>query len=481
MKTECLRAAGIWVDSDRVSSLREFGIILYSGEITGMLGLVGSGITVVADALSGRKKLEKGQIYMDHTPVQIRGMAQAEKMGIYVISEKTIFLDDLRLEENLCLSQRQESMGITFPSEKQISRIRRCMEELKIQLKLKEYPKKLGSLECHLAEILRAYLMGCRILILNHIANRYTRKELEKLKDVLDLLKEKGIAILLLESSCERVCKGTDSLYVLRGGRVEGIFERKEYDPGKIKRVMLGDYEIPDTQKTQFFYENDKTLLLEARGLESTAFKELCFQVEKGEVIGFWEEENGICQPLLKVLWGEEKTVKGSLWLGEKKLKPGCGHSDFVKQGIGYVESGMQGLFPGLTMAKNLTISSIGRMSVGGRIRGGLEKAIVADAAGQMGIAVKELEKSAAEADSREKLMISIYRWILNRCQVIIFHNVLEGADLLMRDGMVEVINLAHKKGLGFLLFSSNKKELYELCDHIYILNRGQIVEELRK
>ena len=238
MKTECLRAAGIWVDSDRVSSLKEFGIILYSGEITGMLGLVGSGITVVADALSGRKKLEKGQIYMDHTPVQIRGMAQAEKMGIYVISEKTIFLDDLRLEENLCLSQRQESMGITFPSEKQISRIRRCMEELKIQLKLKEYPKKLGSLECHLAEILRAYLMGCRILILNHIANRYTRKELEKLKDVLDLLKEKGIAILLLESSCERVCKGTDSLYVLRGGRVEGIFERKEYDPGKIKQVL---------------------------------------------------------------------------------------------------------------------------------------------------------------------------------------------------------------------------------------------------
>ena len=99
--------------------------------------------------------------------------------------------------------------------------------------------------------------------ILNHISNRYTRKELEKLKDVLDLLKEKGIAILLLESSCERVCSGTDSLYVLRGGRVEGIFERKEYDPGKIKRVMLGDYEIPDTQKTQFFYENDKTLLLE--------------------------------------------------------------------------------------------------------------------------------------------------------------------------------------------------------------------------
>ena len=64
MKTEVLRAVGIWVDSDRVSSLKNFSVMLYKGEVTGMLGLVGSGITVVADALSGRKKLEKGCIYM---------------------------------------------------------------------------------------------------------------------------------------------------------------------------------------------------------------------------------------------------------------------------------------------------------------------------------------------------------------------------------------------------------------------------------
>ena len=67
MKTECLRAAGIWVDSDRVSSLKEFGIILYSGEIIGMLGLVGSGITVVADALSGRKNWKKARLYGSYT------------------------------------------------------------------------------------------------------------------------------------------------------------------------------------------------------------------------------------------------------------------------------------------------------------------------------------------------------------------------------------------------------------------------------
>ena len=86
MKTEVLRAVGIWVDSDRVSSLKNFSVMLYKGEVTGMLGLVGSGITVVADVLSGRKKMEKGCVYMGNTPVQIKGMWQAEKLGIYVVS-----------------------------------------------------------------------------------------------------------------------------------------------------------------------------------------------------------------------------------------------------------------------------------------------------------------------------------------------------------------------------------------------------------
>lgn len=481
MKTEVLRAVGIWVDSDRVSSLKNFSVMLYKGEVTGMLGLVGSGITVVADALSGRKKLEKGCIYMGNIPIQIKGMWQAEKLGIYVVSEKTIFLEHLRLEENLCLSQRMDYAGLKFPSEKQLNRIRACMEELHIRLQLREYPFKLCSFERHMAEIVRAYSMGCKILILNHVANRYTKEELKKLKELIFLLKEKEISVLLLESNCERVCEAADSLCILRDGRVEGTFGREDYDRRKIERVILGDYKIPDTQKTLFFRENNKKLLMEAKKIQNKNLYDISFQVEQGEVIGFWEEENGICQSLLKILWGEEKIKKGNLWLENEEIKTGFGHGMMVKQGIGYVERGMHGLFPGLTLERNLTISSVDRMCVNGRIHSGLERAVAVDTAERMGIRIEDLQKTAAEADSREKLMVSIYRWILNRSQVILFNNVLEGADLLLRDGMVEAINLAHEMGLGFLLFSSNKKELYELCDHIYILSVGKIVEELRK
>ena len=66
------------------------------------------------------------------------------------------------------------------------------------------------------------------------------------------MLKEKEISVLLLESNCERVCEAADSIYILRDGRVEGTFGREDYDRRKIERVILGDYKIPDTQKTLF-------------------------------------------------------------------------------------------------------------------------------------------------------------------------------------------------------------------------------------
>ena len=88
------------MDSDRVSSLKNFSVMLYKGESNRNAGTCWFRITVVADALSGRKKLEKGCIYMGNIPIQIKGMWQAEKLGIYVVSEKTIFLEHLRLEEN---------------------------------------------------------------------------------------------------------------------------------------------------------------------------------------------------------------------------------------------------------------------------------------------------------------------------------------------------------------------------------------------
>ena len=141
-----------------------------------------------------------------------------------------------------------------------------------------------------------------------------------------------------------------------------------------------------------------------------------------------------------------------------------------IRQGIGYVESREKGVFPKLTLAENLTIASLERFSRYSRINRKLEQAVVLDVAVQLGIPSRDLKKRIEKLDGNTRFLVTIYRWILKRSKVLILHNVLSESDLIIRDSMLRVINQIHSSQTGMILLSPNKKEIYELCDRVYLL-----------
>ena len=141
-----------------------------------------------------------------------------------------------------------------------------------------------------------------------------------------------------------------------------------------------------------------------------------------------------------------------------------------IRQGIGYVESREKGVFPKLTLAENLTIASLERFSRYSRINRKLEQAVVLDVAAQLAIPSRDLKKRIEKLDGNTRFLVTIYRWILKRSKVLILHNVLSESDLIIRDSMLRVINQIHSSQTGMILLSPNKKEIYELCDRVYLL-----------
>lgn len=141
-----------------------------------------------------------------------------------------------------------------------------------------------------------------------------------------------------------------------------------------------------------------------------------------------------------------------------------------IRQRIGYVESREKGVFPKLTLAENLTIASLERFSRYSRINRKLEQAVVLDVAVQLGIPSRDLKKRIEKLDGNTRFLVTIYRWILKRSKVLILHNVLSESDLIIRDSMLRVINQIHSSQTGMILLSPNKKEIYELCDRVYLL-----------
>ena len=470
MKTEVLRAERLWVDSERTAGLRDFSITAFQGEIIGITGLVGSGIASVAGALSGRSRVEKGRIYIGNEPMELKNIAQAHEKGIYTITERPMVLPCLTLVENICIEEKNFRFGLMFPSKEQKQRVEQVIGELEIPIDCQTPAAELPIFWRHVIEIVRAFYMEARLLILDQISGGYTSQECGYLKQLLIRLKERKMSVLVLDTGYERLSALADTLLVMRNGRVEAVFENKDWRRETVQRVELGDYQIPDTGKTSFFQDQSETPLLRMEHISGNGFQDLCFHLNRGEILGFWEEEKGICENLYELLCGQGQIREGRAFLENRPLGLSGGRIHMIRQGIGFVDSWEKGIFPKLTLAENLTISSLDRFSRNLRINQKLERAVLLDLVDQLEIPQGDLKKRIEKLDGNTCFLVTIYRWLLKRTKVIVFHNVLAGSDIIIKDSMLKVINQIHSSDGGGIIFSSNKKELYELCDRVYVL-----------
>ena len=76
-------------------------------------------------------------------------------------------------------------------------------------------------------------------------------------------------------------------------------------------------------------------------------------------------------------------------------------------------------------------------------------------------------------------MIAALYKWILNRSRVVVLNNVLSGTDMIMRNIVEQFLNELRRRETGALLFSPNTRELYELCDRIYRVQKGRVADEI--
>ena len=87
------------------------------------------------------------------------------------------------------------------------------------------------------------------------------------------------------------------------------------------------------------------------------------------------------------------------------------------------------------------------------------------------------MKKPIKDISNKEQLMAALYKWVLNRSKVVLLNNVLSGTDMIMHNIVVQFLNELRERGCGAILLSPNTKEIYELCDRIYILREGIVVD----
>ncbi|MBI5584409.1 MAG: ABC transporter ATP-binding protein [Deltaproteobacteria bacterium] len=138
------------------------------------------------------------------------------------------------------------------------------------------------------------------------------------------------------------------------------------------------------------------------------------------------------------------------------------------RQGIAYVPQGRH-LFPKLTVMENLQIPIV---------QGELDPDKLEEIFGYFPRLKERLKQKAGTLSGGEQQMLAVGRALITKPKLILLDEPTEGLMPLLVSLISDTVQAINKRGTAILLVEQNLKTLKDICDRIYIMEKGAVVYE---
>lgn len=216
------------------------------GEILGVYGLVGAGRTELARAIIGADKKDGGLIELDGTPIDIKGPMDAIRNGVAYITESRrefgLMLDmDIAFNASIASLPKYKKILGKINRRQELNDVTMMIENLLI--KTESYKKHTGKLSGGNQQkvLLARYLLtNPRVLIFDEPTRGIDVGAKVSIYRILNDLKKKGIAIIMISSDLPEVMGVSDRIIVMHDGEITGSLERDEINEELIGSCAFG-------------------------------------------------------------------------------------------------------------------------------------------------------------------------------------------------------------------------------------------------
>jgi len=330
-----------------------------------------------------------------------------------------------------------------------------------------------------MVEIAKALLMDVSVLILDEVTAYFTEEETQKLFKNLEMLKDKGLAIIFISHKIEEVLRISDRIVILRDGASTEESPRwiKE-DSNALFEKMAGEDYINRYPKTKA-KKGSKILELKKVGNELNTVRDISLYLRSGEIIGFAGLQGAGKSSLMKLLAGIEEMKAGQMLISGKPVAL-RNPSQAVKNGIAYFsEDNECNLNMLMNTPYNITLSNLDCVKrlfmISSRLKENVTKFFVKHL--NMSIPDRRMQVRYLSRGTQQKVAIS--KWLYADAQILIMDEPSASLDINSKVELYNILNKLSQKGKGIILASSDFRELIGMCDRIYVLLEGRIVSEL--
>lgn len=462
-----------------VVALSKVSIDLYPGEFVALLGENGAGKSTLVKILYGIYSPDEGAIEVNRKRVVIGNPSDAIKMGIIMVSQIPQLIDRLTVAENISLSLSK--LGLLSGFGDVVKAVREASQKVGVNVDPRSKVWTLTYTQKQLVEILRALLLGARVLILDEALTYLPVEERRRFYKYLKEFKERGGTVVIITHKIPEALEVADRIYVLRRGELAGMLRREEATLDNVRALMFGEYvkEITYERFSLGQRQYGKNVIeisqISVEGdFGEIAVKGVTLNVRTGEIAGIAGVVGNGQRELLEAVAGLRKVLSGKIVIDGV---------DVTNKGISLMRKLKVGFIPDIplkygassdnTILENVALifANNGLLINWDNIRSTCQEII------KTFNVLTSSENSPVKILSGGNIMkVVVGKEILYSEKALIAYNPTRALDEVTSIFVRRLLwESSMRRGMAILFASEDLDEVIQLSDTIYVMNSGKL------
>jgi len=458
-----------------IKALDSVDFSIRPGEVHALIGENGAGKSTLVKIITGVYKQTAGQVLLNGEETNFKSALDAQSAGITAIHQEASMFPELSVTENIFMGHhvKKGASGkgpVDWKTMRQ--RTRELLDDIELDISPDALVKSLGVAQRHMVEIAKALSIDAQIVIMDEPTSALTLREVEDLYKIIRRLRDEGKAIIFISHKFEEIFDICDTYTVFRDGQLIGDGNVSDATISSIINMMVGrslDLLYPKGESTI------GDVVLEVENLNRTGyFKNISFNLHKGEILGFFGLIGAGRTEVMRVLFGIDKASSGEVRLNGKPVsftKP----KKAMKAGIAYIPEDRheQGTILDMSIADNITLPNVDELSHFGILDEKAERSLAEDFAKKIEIKSAGLNMKTSTLSGGNQQKVVLAKWLSTGPEILILDEPTKGIDVGTKARVHKIVSDMAAEGKAIILVSSELPEVLGMSDRIVVMHEG--------
>ena len=458
-----------------VKALDKANLMLKKGSVHALMGENGAGKSTLMKCLFGVYVEDAGEIKIDGKPVRFTNPKQALDNGVAMVHQELNQVLRRSVMENLWLGRFIKKGGF-IDDKKCYEETKKIFEDLDIDVDPKTIIGELSVSQRQMVEIAKAVSYDAKILVLDEPTSSLMTQEVNKLFDMMRMLKKQGISLIYISHKMDEIFEICDEVSVLRDGKMVMTKPTSETNMNELIAAMVGrslDNRFPPVDNVP----GEPMLSIQHVSTKYEPYlKDITFDVKKGEIFGLYGLVGAGRTELLETIFGIRTRASGRGYF-DNKLMNFNSAKEAIEHGFALIteERKANGLFLKCDLTFNTTIANL--PSYMSKVALSDNKMVQATNKEIKTMRTKCMGPNDAitslSGGNQQKVIFG--KWLERSPNVFMMDEPTRGIDVGAKYEIYELIIKMAKQGKTIIVVSSEMPEILGITNRIGVMSNGRL------